>query len=355
MVSHITQAAAYWIREPLHRPYELAFGSLEAFNLLIVRVVDDDGSIAYGESCPVPPYSHETAEEVWTTVSKVLPELIHADPRSVLHSLRVRSQGAESFAYVAPTTAVESLVYPATQDDALVVPVVGAVQAHTRADLVPEIRRLTALGYGTLKVKVGFDPEEDAYQVSVIQENIDDDVRLRLDANEGWTAEQAASFLKHLDPAHIELLEQPFPRARWDWTRDLVNEHHPVPLMLDESIQGEESIGQAADIGVSFVKLKLMKTGSRLALQERMQLAQELGLSTIIGNGIAGVVDNWYEALCACGNPWAGEMNGNLKTVRSVFSGRPFLRDGQLQFPAGFGLAADQEELVRRSQRALVL
>src|SRR5262249_16297411 len=82
-----------------------------------------------------------------------------------------------------------------------------------------EVARLCEEGYRTLKVKVGFDPPKDAARVAAIQRSIPANVQLRLDANQGYSPEQARDFLDRLDPAAIELFEPAFPRARWAWAR----------------------------------------------------------------------------------------------------------------------------------------
>lgn len=350
MATQVASVSAYWIQEPLKNPYELSFGTLEAFDLIIVRAVDSDGRIGYGESCPVPPYSDETADQVWKAVSHVLPGLPGTELSAALEQLAEVAGGIESFAYVAPSTAIEALVDPPRQEVGLAVPVVGTVLTHRPEELAGEVKRLTDMGHQTLKIKVGFDPTDDAAQVEMIKSSAPSNVRLRLDANEGWDLAQASAFLAKLDPAGVELLEQPFPRDRWDWVKALTKQQHPTPLMLDESIHMEDSIERAAEAGVDIVKLKLMKVGTRAALRRRLQFAQRLGLSVVIGNGVAGVVDNWYEATCALETGRAGEMNGNLKIAHSVFDQLPHLEAGKLQFPAGFDLVAQEDELLRRSR-----
>lgn len=349
----LVETSAYWIRTALRAPYELSFGTLNAFDVIVVRVVDNCGRVGYGESCPVPPYSAETAEEVWRRIKGILPEICESDAPTALEKLRKRAESRESFSYVAPSTAVEDLVEPPHVDGALCVPVVGAVLTHCLDEIPAEIQRLTDQGYRTLKVKVGFDPANDLANIRLIKSCMPDGVQLRLDANEAWDLAQASGFLNELDPTDIELLEQPFPRNRWDWVTALKQENHEVPLMLDESIHMEDSIERAAASGVDIVKLKLMKAGSRSALYRRMRLAQQLGLSVVIGNGVAGVVDNWHEAQCALATGRAGEMNGNLKIKDAVFDQRPSLESGQLRFPAGFALSAREDKLVRRSQQIM--
>lgn len=349
----VVTASAHWAQAPLDRPYGLSFGTLHAFDLILVRLVDSSGQVGFGESCPVPPYSRESAEQVWAAVVDVLPGLCGQDVRAAAEDLSARADSLESFSYVAPSTACEALVAPPPNGSALKVPVVGAVLTHDVERLPDEVRRLIDLGHRTLKVKVGFDPMDDLEQIKIIKDCLPDGVRLRLDANEAWDLAQAMTFLTGLEPDGIELLEQPFPRDRWDWVTTLKGGNREIPLMLDESIHGEQSIRRAAECGADIIKLKLMKVGSRAALRRRTRFAQSLGLSVVIGNGIAGVVDNWYEALCVSDTGRAGEMNGNLKLTDAVLDQRPWLEAGELCFPAGFRLSVDEGSLSRQSRQTV--
>lgn len=352
MPCYITSVSAHLLHQPLRIPYELSFGRLSAFDSVIVRVVASDGRVGFGESCPVPPYSHDSVRDVWGSVIDMVPRLVNVDCSSALRMLLRQPDSTDPFAYVAPATAVESLVDPVYHEGELSIPIVGSVMAHDGDELISEVQQLVNAGYRTLKVKVGFDPATDARRVAIIGDSVPTDVQLRLDANGAWNPSQAREFLERLEPSGVELLEQPFPRDRWDWTADLADESPPVPLMLDESIQGDSSVKRAADIGVSVVKLKLMKAGSRAVLRRRIRLAAELSLSVVVGNGIAGVVDNWYESVCASDMPCSGEMNGSLKLLKSVFSHAPSVSGGQLTFPKGFRLDATEEDLLRHSECA---
>ncbi len=60
---------------------------------------------------------------------------------------------------------------------------------------------------------------------------------LRLDANQGYSREDAIRFVTSLDPDAIELFEQPCDKADWD-SAVAVARVSNVPMMLDESIYG---------------------------------------------------------------------------------------------------------------------
>ena len=133
--------------------------------------------------------------------------------------------------------------------------------------------QLLAEGFGTLKIKVGFDAGEDARRVKRIQKAVAGRCRLRIDANQGYDREQGRAFAAALDPEGIELFEQPCAAGDWDAAR-AVADVSPVPMMLDESIYGMDDIERAARLEAArFIKLKLMKMGGLEALARRVASA----------------------------------------------------------------------------------
>ena len=102
-------------------------------------------------------------------------------------------------------------------DEATRVPLLGLVQRRrSRRTRTTEVDRLLAEGFGTLKIKVGFDADEDARRVKRIQNAVAGRCRLRIDANQGYDREQGCAFAVALDPEGIELFEQPCAAGDWD-------------------------------------------------------------------------------------------------------------------------------------------
>jgi L-alanine-DL-glutamate epimerase-like enolase superfamily enzyme len=98
-----------------------------------------------------------------------------------------------------------------------------------------EIDGFIADGYQTIKVKVGFDVEQDIGRVRMAQEALQGKAQLRADANQGYTYAQAVRFVKGVDPGNIQFLEQPFKEKDWTAMAELAK-ISPIPLGLDESI-----------------------------------------------------------------------------------------------------------------------
>ena len=198
-------------------------------------------------------------------------------------------------------------------------------------------------GFRTLKVKVGFDPEQDARRVGLIQKIVagrclsahrrqpglrpGTGLRLRRRARpRGHRAVRAAVRRRRLG------------RARWRWPPC-----RAVPMMLDESIYGMEDIERAARLGAArFIKLKLMKMGSLESLARGIRRIRELGMEPVLGNGVACEVGCWMEACVArtlITN--AGEMNGFLKPVTRLLADPLRFADGALVLDAGYAPRLD--------------
>lgn len=355
----IAAASVHLLEMPLKRAYPLSFRTIEHLDMILVRLVGEDGRQAIGESCALPPYSAETPGEVWDWLSSRVTDIVGRPADEVLASADSDSSRASAFSSVALTSACESLVDPVDTTAGRAVPVVGIVLGSSEESTLRDVEELLAAGYWTLKVKVGFDPIGDARKVEQVLRNIPAEVMVRTDANQGWTLDQASEFASALDldaiGRPIELLEQPFPRERWDWVEAFSRDYPQIPVMLDESIEAEASVRRAADAGARLVKFKLVKAGTRRRLGDLRALSEELGLGVVVGNGTGGVVDNWYEAQCIDPDGLAGEMNGALKVVDPIVAERPILADGLLSFPANFDVTTSLEDLCAKSVKSLVL
>src|SRR5205085_4280834 len=70
-------------------------------------------------------------------------------------------------------------------------------------------------GFRTVKLKVSHGALEDDYaRAAVVRDAVGPGVRMRIDANRGWSEEQALSALRRLSPLDIELCEDPVGDSR---------------------------------------------------------------------------------------------------------------------------------------------
>jgi o-succinylbenzoate synthase len=319
----IEKIQLYRLRIPLKQPYRISSAEIRAFDSTIV-CLEAEGRQGFGEAmADVKGYFWETAEGVWDFAREKGPQLLGleiSDAHSKIRSF-TKAQPCATTPFLTAMEMVSGRGALAPPSDRTRVPMVAILQASHREAVTSEIKRFIREGYRTIKVKVGFDVDEDLRRVGWAQEALEGSVRIRLDANQGYTFPQAKRLVQNIDPQGIEFLEQPFPQDDWDAMMKL-SRISPIPLGLDESIYGMESVEKARKLKCAqFVKFKLMKIGSAEALLEHIQECQEYGLGVVLGNGAAGEISCYHEALLASkAAVLVGEMNGYQKQRDFIFT-----------------------------------
>ena len=132
---------------------------------------------------------------------------------------------------------------------------------------------------------VGTDAATDVERVRAVRAAVDNGVRIRLDANQGWSARDAVRVICALEDAHVdvELVEQPVPAADLDgmaW----VSARVATPVMADESVYGVRDLVEvirrrSADL----VNVKLAKCGGLGVGRTLLELARAHGVGTVVG------------------------------------------------------------------------
>lgn len=322
------------LRIPLAEPYKLAFGPVTHFDTVLVRLARA-GHTGLGEATLLNGYTDETIEEAWRAIETVAAGLVGLGIEAAQARLNA-DLAAMPFARTALMTAIEmAQAHPVLDlSDRKPVPLLAGINATEPSAIAAEMDRAIARGYGTLKIKAGFDLAADLVRIRFIQRHNAGRARLRIDANQGYTPAEGCRLARELDPDSIELLEQPCAAADWKASAEIAK-ITAVPLMLDESIYSLDDIRRAADLGASFVKLKLMKMGSLSTLVEGLTLIRALGMEPVLGNGVASDIGCWMEACVAQQQITnAGEMNGFLRQGTPLAVPAMAVERGALRLPA---------------------
>jgi len=339
MGKHMTKLTGLRVRRlslPLRVPYKLAFGPVTAFDTIIVDVAGDDGSAGIGEATILTGYTSETIDGCWQTVCRLAETVLGLDADAAKDALSVHHPEAP-FSVTALVTAIEMMqghtllqTTPNTR-----VPLLATLNATEEAEIIREVQAHADAGYTTIKVKIGWDVADDLARTRFIQSCLPPGVRIRVDGNQGYSRNEGIAYASQIEPVGIELLEQPCHMDDWDAAKAVAAVSN-VPFMLDESIYGPDEIERATELGnVSYVKLKLMKAGSLDNLAAQLRLIRTLGMTPVLGNGVASDLGCWMEA-CVAGAliDNAGEMNGFLKPVTPLFREPLKVTDGAVMLPS---------------------
>ena len=128
-----------------------------------------------------------------------------------------------------------------------------------------------------LKIKVGF--PGDVELVREIRKH--SDAILRLDANGGWTPDEAIDRIKALEAFDIEFVEQPIPPGNYDALRE-IRSHINIPLLVDEDAQTSADVVRLAGC-VDGINIKLMECGGLREALRMIHIAKALDMRTMLG------------------------------------------------------------------------
>jgi L-alanine-DL-glutamate epimerase-like enolase superfamily enzyme len=342
----IEQLRVSRLKIPLTQPYKLALGNVAAFDTVLVEIVIA-GRSGLGEATILNGYTDETIEGSWELAKTLTGKLCGLSQDAACQWIEAEIRRTAPFTATAFQTAIEmAMVHPLLAiDKSIAVPLLYGINSTDHAGIEREVEAALAVGYRTMKIKVGFDLEADVARVGLIQRVNRGRAKLRIDANQGYSRDDGCAFARRIAPDSVELLEQPCRADDWDAARAVVATSD-VPVMLDESIYDLADIDRAAAIGAGFVKLKLMKCGSLGALARGLERIRQFGMVPVLGNGVASDIGCWMEACVASTMiDNAGEMNGFLRQRRGVVRNPIGVEAGSMQLQAGTIPQLDQDRL----------
>jgi L-alanine-DL-glutamate epimerase-like enolase superfamily enzyme len=189
-----------------------------------------------------------------------------------------------------------------------------------------------------MKVKLGLGSvEEEVATIEMIRSKYTGTIRI--DANEGWDAEQAVSVLRELERFDIEFCEQPIKAGHPEQLR-YVREHSKIPIVTDE-----DSL-TAADLPklygcVDGINVKLVKTGGIRGAIKMIHTARALGMKIMLGCMVESQISATAAAQISPLVDWA-DIDGPFLTKEDPFSGITY-KNGKIVLPDGPGLGVREK------------
>ncbi|MBV6458068.1 MAG: L-Ala-D/L-Glu epimerase [Fimbriimonadaceae bacterium] len=275
-------------RYPLRISRGISYGSENLFVLL------GDGQITgIGEAAPGTGHGDDFAETACTQIHDFL-QGIELSPYNLASiEAEARKTGMEAPAIAGLDTAVWD--YLAKREAKPLFRYLGLIADQPPTSItiginpldvirerVPEL--LDRTGARFLKIKLGnpegIEADRESYAVAT-QAAAARPVRFRVDANGGWSTEDAHCMINWLAERGCDYVEQPLAKGE---EADLPKlfETRRLPIFLDESVHIAADVHGVAD-RCDGINLKLMKTGGITEALRAVELARRYRLSTMIG------------------------------------------------------------------------
>ncbi|UFJ42697.1 dipeptide epimerase [Brevibacillus humidisoli] len=296
----ITDIAVRRQAVPLKKPFKTALRTVEVAESIIVKVSCDNGLAGWGEAPATVVITGDSLGSIESAISHTIkPQLIgknllnYEEVFHLLHQSIVGNSSAKA--------AVDMAIYDLLAQHAglPLYQLLGGYRSEIETDYTvsvnsPQEMGEDAVGYvregfRILKIKVGKDDiNRDIDRIQEIRNRVGYDVKIRLDANQGWQAKEAIRSIRKMEDMglEIELVEQPV-KAHDITGLKMVTDAVYTPIMADESVfspaQALEVVSRrAADL----INIKLMKAGGIYKAQVINSIAEENGIFCMVGSMI---------------------------------------------------------------------
>jgi o-succinylbenzoate synthase len=347
----------------LHTPFVTALRRTETTDTVIVTITDSDGRTGWGEAPQVWQVTGESLASATACIEQMLAPAVtgrRLDDRDDLATAAATVQRAvaRNFgAKAAVDAALHDLVAQAEGTSVAALLATGAdgirdvlttdvtLSAGAADALADTARARVSDGFRTLKMKVGTDASTDVQRVASVRDAVGPDVAIRLDANQGWTREEAVQVIRALEVADlgVELVEQPVVADDVEgmaWVRERVG----LPVMADESCYGPFDLERVIRLGAAdLVNVKLAKCGSLTVARDMLRRARDAGLGTIVGSMMESHVGVGAAAAVVAAEPTShvSDLDAAWWAVASPVDGGVGYSGNEVRLPQsrGFGIA----------------
>jgi L-Ala-D/L-Glu epimerase len=330
----------------LARPLQTSYGQVAERELLVVELTGEDGVTGYGEAAPLEAYDGVSVARVQAALESYAPVL-------------ARSEGVNGAQLIDACRAVDDLPHALaavdlalwdrggrisgrpiaamlTDHPASEVAVNATLSAADRAGAAEEAAAAVADGFTCIKLKVGL--ADDAGRVAAVRAAAGAEVALRLDANGAWNVEEAVRAIDVLEPAGLELVEEPVHGLQ-DVRR--VRERVAARVAIDETAAEHGALGAGV---ADAVCLKISRCGGIGGLVAAATLVRASGAEPYVSStldGPLGVAAGVHAAAAlASRGPVPPCGLATLALFEDLENPLP-ARAGMIEVPSGPGLGVD--------------
>ena len=281
---------------PLVTPFKTALRTVDSVNDIVVRITTDDGQSGFGEAPPTGVITGDTQGSILSAIQEfIAPALIGMEIENLdgimrkLHGCILKNSSAKA--------AVDMAVYDlfAKSCKKPLYKVLGGGRKEIETDLtisvndidemVSDSLRAVSQGFQILKIKVGKESRKDVERIQAIRQAVGTDIKLRIDANQGWSAKEAVRIIRTLEEMGIDmdLVEQPVNAHDFEGMKFVTSQVY-TPILADESVfSSEDAIHIIRERAADLINIKLMKTGGIYEALKICAIAESFGMECMIG------------------------------------------------------------------------
>jgi L-alanine-DL-glutamate epimerase-like enolase superfamily enzyme len=252
-------------------PFTIATGTMHYAQNIFIRIHTDAGIIGVGECSAFPMIVGETQNTCFEMAKDFAQLWKGKDPLNIEQRLNeldlftARNYTAKSAfdlaLYDIAAKHAEQPLYAFLGGKNKVVESDLTIGINSPDEMAKQAVEFVAKGVSILKVKLGKDPGTDIERIQQIRNAIGYATKIRIDANQGWSYDDAVIALTELGKFDIEFCEQPM-RTWNDERLPQLCAISPIAIMADESVythhDAERMIRNKA---CKYINIKFAKSG----------------------------------------------------------------------------------------------
>lgn len=288
---------------PLKKPFKTAIRSVNSVDDVIVNIITDTGNIGFGSAASTALVTGDTTESIEGAIKNHIKKSIVGMDIENLEGILLKLNSC-----IVKNTSAKAAVDIALYDlygqhyKAPLYKLLGGFRNKLETDITISVNspeemtrdsiEAVKLGYKTLKIKVGKDSKLDIERMKAIRKAVGYDVKLRIDANQGWEPKEAVRTLRKIEDAavDIELVEQPVIASNLEGLK-MVTNNVDIPVMADESVFSPKDAAKVMEMrAADLINIKLMKTGGIYNALKICSLAEVYGMECMLGCMLEGKV-----------------------------------------------------------------
>ncbi len=206
---------------------------------------------------------------------------------------------------------------------------------------IDEAKQAIAMGFNSLKLKVGLDDETDLIKIKAISGLLDEKIRFSLDVNEAWkTAEKSLTMIENIKDSRVSWIEDP--------VRDVeelakIKRESPIKIMADSSVWGPEDAKKLAEMDAcDMFNIKLHLAGGILRSRQILDIAIKHGIKCIVGSCIETAIGTsaGIQIACLSDSVLTTELVGVYEITKKIADGLNF-SPGRINVPSKPGLGIE--------------
>jgi len=274
-------------------PFTIATGTMDHAQNVFIRVHTDAGFYGVGECSAFPMIVGETQDTCIVMAREFAKLWKDTDPLDIegrlqqLHNFTAGNTTIKSafdmalYDIAAKNAGLPLYQYWGGQKRKVETDItIGIADPKTMAEKAVAFKKL---GAGILKVKLGKSAKEDVERIKQIREAVGKNLKIRVDANQGWSFDAAVYALQSLGRYDIEFCEQPM-RSWYDDRLPELMTLSPVKIMADESVYNHHDARKQINTrSCDYINIKLAKSGGMLEAKKIHDLAVEHNIPCMMG------------------------------------------------------------------------